>query len=106
MYQRMNLVLQNETLVFPQQVVADAIVVTNHYDQSEGCVSQQPRDPLSAFNDEGNQSVEPNGKQLELESLGNLDVAGRHETTEIIAFQKQMDRIATTKIKVLKLVKL
>ena len=62
MYQRMNPVLQNEALVFPQQQVIDATVVTNHSDQSEGCASQQPREHLTALNHEGNQSVEPNGK--------------------------------------------
>ena len=77
----MNPVLQNEALVFPQQLVIDATIVTNHSDQSEGFVAQQPREPLTAFNREGIQSVEPNGKQLEQESLRNLDATRRHETT-------------------------
>ena len=97
MYQIMNPILQNEVLVFPQKPMVDAIVVTNHSDQSEGFVSQQPREPLTAFNREGNQSVEPNEKHLEQESLRNLDATRRHETTEIIAFKEQMDRNATTK---------
>ena len=42
----------------------DATVVTNHSDQSEGCVSQHTREPLIAFNNEGKQSVESNGKKL------------------------------------------
>ena len=91
----MNPVLQNEALVFPQQTTIDAIVVTNHSDESEGFVAQQPREPLTTFNCEGNQSVEPNGKQLEQESLRNLATTRRHETTEIIAFREQMDRNAT-----------
>ena len=91
----MNPVLQNEALVFLQQPMIDAIVVTNHSDQSEGFVSQQPRDPLTTFNHEWNQSVEPNGKQLEQESLRNLDDTRRLETTEIIAFHEQMDRNST-----------
>ena len=35
MYQRMNPILQNEALVFPQQLVIDANVVTNHSGQIE-----------------------------------------------------------------------
>ena len=89
--------MQNEALFFPQQPMIDAIVVTNHSDQSDGFVAQQPREHLTAFNHEGNQSVEPNGKQLEQESLRNLATTRRHETTEIIAFREQMDRNATTK---------
>ena len=73
----------------------DVTIVTNHYDKSEGFVSQQSRDPLTTFNHEGNQSVESNGKQLEKEYIRNLDSTRRHETTEIIAFQEQMDRNAT-----------
>ena len=92
----MNLVLQNEAIVFPQQPVIDATIVTNHSDQSEGFVAQQTREPLNAFNREGNQSVEINGHQLEQESLRNLDATRRHETNEIIAFKEQMDRNATT----------
>ena len=46
----MNPVLQNEALVFPQQQVIDVTVVTNHSDQSEVFVAQQPREPLNAFN--------------------------------------------------------
>ena len=97
MYQRMNPVLQNEALVFPQQLVIDATVVTNHSDQSEHFVSLQHRYPLATFNREGNQSVEPNEKQLGQESLRNLDATRRHETTKIIAFQEQIDRNETTK---------
>ena len=88
MYQRMNPVLWNKALVFPQQPVIDATVVTNHSDQSEGFVAQQPTEPLTAFNCEGNQSVEPNGRQLEHESIRNLDATRRHETIEIIAFDE------------------
>ena len=91
----MNPFLQNEALVFPQQSVTDATVVTNHSDQSEGCVSKQPREPLNTFNHEGNQSIEPNGQKLEQESLRNLDDTRRLETTEIIAFQEQVDINAT-----------
>ena len=96
MDQIMNPVLQNEALVFPQQPVIDAIVVTNNSDQSEGCVAQQPREPFTACTDEGNQSAEPNDHHLEHESLRNLDANGRHETAGIIAFHEQMDRNATT----------
>ena len=92
MYQRLNPVFQNEALVFPQQLVIDVTIVTNHSYQSEGFVAQQPREHLTAFNHEGNQSVEPNGKQLEQKSLRNLDGTRRHETTKIIAFQEQRDR--------------
>ena len=81
MHQRMNPILQNEAPFFPQQPVIDATVFTNHSNQSEGFVAQQPRDPLIAFNHEGNQSVEPNGKQLEHEYLRKLVAIGRHETT-------------------------
>ena len=52
LYQKINLVLQNETLVFRQQPVIDATIVTNHSDQSEGCVYQQPKETLSSFNHE------------------------------------------------------
>ena len=82
----MNPVLQNVALVFPQQPAIDATVVTNHSDQSEGFFYQQPREPLTAFNHEGNKSVEPNGQQLEQESLRNLDATRRHEKIEILAF--------------------
>ena len=74
----------------------DDTFVTNHSDQSKCFVSQQTREHLNAFSHEGNQSVEPNGQQLKQESLRNLDATRRHETTEIIAFQEQMDRNATT----------
>ena len=86
MYQRMNLVLQNEALVFPQEPVIDDNVVTNPSDLSEGCVTKQPREPLNTFNHEGNQSIEPNGKQLEQEYLRKLDSTRRHETIEMVAF--------------------
>ena len=61
MYQRMNPVFQNEALIFLEQPVIDVTIVTNHSYQSAGCVAQQPRDPLTTFNHEWNQSVEPNG---------------------------------------------
>ena len=95
----MNPILQNEAFVFPQQPVIDATVVTNQSGQSESCVAQRPRDPLTGFNDEGNQSVEPNGKQMEHEYSRNLDATGRHETTEITTFHVQMDRNPITKDK-------
>ena len=57
----MNSVLQDEDLVFPQQPMIDVTIVTNHYDKSEGFVSQQSRDPLTTFNHEGNQSENPMG---------------------------------------------
>ena len=52
---------------------------------------------MTAFNDKESQSVEPNGQQLEHESLRNLDASRRHEPTEKIAFHEQMERNANTK---------
>ena len=57
----MNPFLQNEALVFPQQPMIDATIVTNHSDRTEGFVAQQPREPLTAFNHEENMSVGTNG---------------------------------------------
>ncbi len=100
MYHRMNSVLKNNATLFPQRYVIDVNAITNHSDRSvEGCVAQQPREPLASVIVERNGSVELNGHQLENGSLKNLDEAGRHQTNEIISFHEHVDRNATTRNK-------